>query len=333
MDSKKTAQQIVKLSGGASNFEHIEHCSTRLWLSLNDKKLVEQPQLKKVPGVIGVNVNGQCQIVIDKELSNVCDAIEGLVEGKQTAGDKAHTKKKWGAVIVDFLISVFQPLIPAIAGGGVLKLLLIILDMVGWLSKGASTYKVLDRIGTALIYFLPLLVAITTATKLKINFLLAVPAGIHKPLLSNAVAAMGQFGRVALYLPASLAHNIAEAGACSAILIKRKDNSMKSAALSSALSAQCGITERALYGITLLNKKVLFFVMIGSVIGGSFLSYMVVAAFSLTGPGLASISIFAAPDNPNRLKLTFIGAMLSSAILLLWRDKAKEVSVQVANPH
>ena len=33
MDSKKTAQKVRKLNDGASSFEHIEHCSTRLLLS------------------------------------------------------------------------------------------------------------------------------------------------------------------------------------------------------------------------------------------------------------------------------------------------------------
>ncbi|WP_416414276.1 beta-glucoside-specific PTS transporter subunit IIABC [Pantoea sp. App145] len=447
MDYENTGRQILDLIGGPSNIEHIEHCSTRLRLSLHDNKLVDSSKLEKVPGVIGVRVNAQCQIVIGKEVADVCNALKRLVAGKQTTRDKARAKKKWGAVIVDFVISVFQPLIPAIAGGGVLKSLLIILDMVGWLSKETSTYKVLDSIGTAPIYFLPLLVAITTATKLKVNILLAVSAvsvlilpsltammakgttflifdiknipyatqvfpaiicvlfyaqtekffnryspsalkiflapmmsllvtvpvtllflgplgyelgsalatvilwlygkfgfvatavlagalpfivaaGMHKPLLPYAVAAMGQFGRETLYLPASLAHNIAEAGACLAITIKSKDKSMKSTALSSGLSALCGITEPALYGITLLNKKVLYSVMIGSVIGGGFLSYMAVAAFALVGPGLASISIFAAPDNPHNLIYAFSGAIISFVLtfavtLLLWQDKAK----------
>lgn len=38
MDSKKTAQKIRKLNSGASNFEHIEHGSTRRQLSLDEEK-------------------------------------------------------------------------------------------------------------------------------------------------------------------------------------------------------------------------------------------------------------------------------------------------------
>lgn len=46
----------------------------------------------------------------------------------------------------------------------------------GWLSRDSSTYKVLDNIGSAPLYFLPILVAITTAMKLKVNVLVAVSA-------------------------------------------------------------------------------------------------------------------------------------------------------------
>jgi PTS system beta-glucosides-specific IIC component len=48
--------------------------------------------------------------------------------------------------------------------------------MMGWLSRDSSTYKVLDNIGSAPLYFLPILVAITTAMKLKVNVLVAVSA-------------------------------------------------------------------------------------------------------------------------------------------------------------
>lgn len=57
-----------------------------------------------------------------------------------------------------------------------LKSLLLLMDAIGWMSRDSSTYKVLDSIGTAPLYFLPILVAITTAMKLKVNILVAVSA-------------------------------------------------------------------------------------------------------------------------------------------------------------
>ncbi len=454
MNYNKTAQQIVDLVGGIDNIDHIEHCSTRLRLSLSDNRRVDQTALEKVPGVLGVRVNAQCQVIIGNAVVDVYNEVVKIAGDRSgSAARSAQTTNSLSARVIDFVISVFQPLIPAIAGGGVLKSLLLLLDVFGWLSKSSPTYKVLDAIGSAPLYFLPILVAITTATKLKVNILVAVSAvsvmvlpamskqlaegaqflsldlkniayasqvfpailcvlfyaqtekffnryspgalriflspmlsllvtvpvtllflgplgyelgaglatvilwlygklgfvatallagilpfmvasGMHKPMIPYAVSSMGQFGREMLYLPASLAHNIAEAGTCLAIAIKGKDKVLKSTALSAGLSALCGITEPALYGITLLNKKALYSVIVGSVIGGGFIGWMAVEAFALVGPGLASISMFVSPDNKWNIAWAFAGAGLAFVItfistLLFWQEKTPQASAAV----
>ena len=447
MNHLQTALDIITHVGGAENIEHLEHCSTRLRLSLYDNAKVDQSALEKIPGVLGVRINVQCQVIVGHEVVQVYEAATSLVNPQ--SGASATTEKTAsagrGAQIVDFVISVFQPLVPAIAGGGVLKSLLLLMDVMGWLTRDSSTYKVLDNIGSAPLYFLPILVAITTAMKLKVNVLVAVSAvsvmvlpamtkqladgtvflsfdlknvayasqvfpailcvlfyaqtekifnryspgalriflspmlsllvtvpvtllilgplgyelgaglatvilwlygklgfvatgllaaslpfmvaaGMHKPMLPYAVASMSQFGRELLYLPASLAHNIAESGTCLAIALKTKDKVLKSTAFSAGISALFGITEPALYGVTLLNKKALYSVIIGSVVGGAFIGWMAVEAFALVGPGLASISMFVSPDNAMNIVWAFAGAGLSFVVafasaLLLWRDK------------
>ncbi|WP_368544503.1 beta-glucoside-specific PTS transporter subunit IIABC [Enterobacter soli] len=448
MNHLQTALDIIAQVGGAENIEHIEHCSTRLRLSLYDNGKVNEAALGAIDGVLGVRVNVQCQVIIGHEVVQVYDAVRSLVGSPQSGGQPARAKVSRGAQAVDFVISVFQPLVPAIAGGGVLKSLLLLLDVLGWLSRDSSTYKVLDNIGSAPLYFLPILVAITTAMKLKVNVLVAVSAvsvmvlpamtkqladgaafmsfdlrnvayasqvfpailcvlfyaqteklfnryspgalriflspmlsllvtvpvtllilgplgyelgaglatvilwlygklgfvatgllaaalpfmvaaGMHKPMLPYAVASMSQFGREMLYLPASLAHNIAESGACLAIALKSKDKVLKSTAFSAGISALFGITEPALYGVTLLNKKALYSVILGSVVGGAFIGWMAIQAFALVGPGLASISMFVSPDDPMNIVWAFAGAGLSFAVafisaFVLWRDRATE---------
>lgn len=449
MNHLQTALDIITQVGGAENIEHIEHCSTRLRLSLYDNGKVNEAALAKIDGVLGVRINVQCQVIIGHEVVQVYEAVRSLAgEPQAQSTQSVSTKASRSAQVVDFVISVFQPLVPAIAGGGVLKSLLLLLDVLGWLSRDSDTYKVLDNIGSAPLWFLPILVAITTAMKLKVNVLVAVSAvsvmllpamtkqlaegtafmsfdlrnvayasqvfpailcvlfyaqteklfnryspgalriflspmlsllvtvpvtllilgplgyelgaglatvilwlygklgfvatgllaaalpfmvaaGMHKPMLPYAVASMSQFGREMLYLPASLAHNIAESGACLAIALKSKDKVLKSTAFSAGISALFGITEPALYGVTLLNKKALYSVILGSVVGGAFIGWMAIEAFALVGPGLASISMFVSPDNPMNIVWAFAGAGLSFAIafisaLLLWRDKAAE---------
>ena len=74
---------------------------------------------------------------------------------------------------------------------------------------------------------------------------LMVATGMHKTLLPYALATYGELGYEMLYLPASLAHNIGESGACLAVALKAKDETLKSTAFSAGISALMGITEPA----------------------------------------------------------------------------------------
>lgn len=175
MDYKETAKSILKLIGGKENVSHLEHCSTRLRFTLKDNQIVDTDKLEKVDGVIGVRQNVQTQVIIGNEVVEVYDEIKPLI-GEVSQTNTSKEKQKIGAVILDFIISIFQPLIPAIAGGGILKSLLLLGSATGVMNDQSSTYQLLNLIGGAPLYFLPILVAITTANKLKVNQLVAVSA-------------------------------------------------------------------------------------------------------------------------------------------------------------
>jgi len=442
MDYIKTAEGILQHIGGKENISHLTHCSTRVRLTLVDDSKADYKALESVPGVIGVRNTGQCQIIIGNEVIEVYDALKELA-GDVSGTEAVQENKKWSAVLIDFVISIFQPLIPAVAGGGVLKSVLLLLVSMGWMEKSSSTYAILDSIGSAPLYFLPILVAITTATKLKVNTLVAVSAvgallipsmtkvlasgavvfdislrnipyafqvfpailtvlfysqmerwvtryapksirvffvplvcltvtvpvtllvlgplgytvgmgmstvilaifntlgfvavgllaailpfmiatGMHKAMIPYAVNSMSQFGKEVLYLPASLAHNIAEAGASFAVALKTKDVGLRSTAISAGISALFGITEPAIYGVTLLHKPVLYSVMIGGAIGGAIIGLFAIEAFALVGPGLASITMFTSPVDSMNLVYALIAIPVSFfasfiPVLILWR--------------
>ena len=133
--------------------------------------------LKAIPGVLGVVMTGQTQIIIGNEVVEVFAALKkaaGPVSATPSAG--ATSKRAWGATLLDFLVGVFQPLVPAIAGAGVLKSILLLLAAIGWISNKDQTYIALASISDATFYFLPLIVAVTTATKLNSNRLVALAA-------------------------------------------------------------------------------------------------------------------------------------------------------------
>lgn len=458
MNVKETATAIVELIGGKENIAHLEHCSTRLRFTLKDNSLVQKDDLEKVAGVIGVRQNVQCQVIIGNDVVEVYDEVMNVLGHELTAdgGSEAKQKQSWGAVLLDFIISIFQPLIPAVAGGGVLKSLLLLASVTGLMDNTSQTYQILNLIGGAPLYFLPILVAITTANKLKVNQLVAVSAvgalilpelttlltdgaafmgfglqniayasqvfpailtvlfyaqieklftrispkpiriffvpmmslvitvpvallilgplgfevgtifsaaiiwlyahlgwvatgilaavlplmvvtGMHKAMIPYAVSSMSEMGAELLYLPASLAHNIAEAGACFAVSVRTKDQKLRSTAVSAGISALFGITEPALYGVTILHKRVLYGVMASSLVGGAVAGLFAIKAFALVGPGLASITMFVDEANPMNLVWALVTLGVSFAVsfvlvLFLFKDKVVENKTTVADP-
>ena len=163
-------------------------------------------------------------------------------------------------------------------------------------------------------------------------FMIAI--GMHKALLPYAITTYGQLGYEALYMPASLAHNISESGACFAVALKSKDENLKQTALSAGISALMGITEPALYGVTLQNKKAMIGVVLSGAISGMLMGLFVVKAFIVVGPGLASMSMFVDPANGSNFMYACIGfavALLGSFIItfVLWKDSDSEVEEDV----
>uniref|UniRef100_UPI00403F157E beta-glucoside-specific PTS transporter subunit IIABC n=1 Tax=Candidatus Enterococcus willemsii TaxID=1857215 RepID=UPI00403F157E len=454
MNYQETAQKIVSLIGGKENVAHLEHCSTRLRFTLNDDSKVNIEKLEKVDGVIGVRQNVQCQVIIGNDVIEVYNEVRKLL-GDAMHSDGPKKKQKLSAVFLDFVISVFQPLVPAIAGGGVLKSVLMLAALVGIIDNQSSTYLILDLIGTAPLYFLPILVAATTANKLKVNQLVAMSAvgalllpkmaellaegtsfmtlnvtnidyssqvfpailtvllyaqmeklftkyspkavriflvpmlslvvtvplallilgplgyqvgsvfadviiglydylgwiiagllgailpfmvvtGMHKPMIPYVITSLSKLGFEPLYLPASLAHNIAESGACFAVGFKTKDARLKSTAISAGISALFGITEPALYGVTILHKRVLYGVMLTSFIGGSLAGLVGLKAFAAAGPGLASITLFTDSANTMNLVWAFVILVVSFVVafllvFVLYNDKKEMITEASSN--
>ena len=117
-----------------------------------------------------------------------------------------------------------------------------------------------------------------------------------------------------LYMPASLAHNISEGGACLGVALKTKDENLRATAISAGISGLFGITEPALYGVTLQHKKVMMSVVVSSFIGGLFVGLMKVKAFVAMGPGLAGMAMFVDPDNGKNILWAAVGLVISVVV-------------------
>ncbi|MHC9537369.1 beta-glucoside-specific PTS transporter subunit IIABC [Dellaglioa sp. BT-FLS60] len=450
MNYTDSAKLIIKHVGGKENIAKLIHCSTRLRFTLNDFDKADLENLKKVEGVLGaVIAAGQCQVIIGNAVVEMYDAVMSqLGKINNQPRNTNLPKQKWYQILLDFIIAIFQPLVPAIAGGGVLKSLLMLFSLFGWMSEKSDIYQVLNFVGGAPLYFLPILVAITTAQKLNVNLLVAVSTvsalvlpdmvtaltkgvhlfgleitnvtyssqvfsailtvlfyallekyitkwcpkpvriflvpllcmsiavpvtlvilgplgfyfgqgfaaiilflfkhfgfvatallaavlplmvatGMHKAMIPYVVASMSSIGKELLYLPASLAHNMSESGVCFAIALKTKDEKIRATAISAGISAFFGITEPALYGITLQNKRALGSVMVSSFFCGGAIGLLGIEAFALVGPGLASLPMYVDKSNPSNLVHAvwmFIASLILSFIIgfIFWKDDQKE---------
>jgi PTS system arbutin/cellobiose/salicin-specific IIC component len=157
------ANDVVSALGGKDNIVAVTHCMTRLRFVLKDETLTDAARLKSISGVLGVVRNdNQCQVIIGNTVSQAYREVVSLLPTTCSlrAGRPAKADlRRIGAGILDALIGTMSPLIPAIIGGSMVKLLAMILEMTGVLPKGAPTLTILTVIGDGAFFFLPLMVA------------------------------------------------------------------------------------------------------------------------------------------------------------------------------
>lgn len=448
MDYKKSAELILNYVGGEENIINFEHCSTRLRFTVVEKSKVNTEALKRVEGVMGLIVNAQVQIIIGNNVIEMYDEIMKIYTPSGEKKGESSEKKSLGSIILEYVIGIFQPLVPAMAGAGVLKSILILLSTLNFLDSSTDIYKILMSISDATFYYLPVMVAVTTAIKMNTNKLVAlvagavflfptnvnllkegitlfgfgvknisygsqvfpailtalflgvlekylnkispkairvffvpmmalaitipiaylilgplgftigeyltvvilflydkfgfiavallagilpfmIAAGMHKALSPYAISSLSKLGIETLYLPASLAHNISQSGACFGVALKAKDKQLKSSAMSAGISALMGITEPALYGVTLLHKKVLYSVVASCVLAGGVIGYFGLKALVPVGPGLANLTMFLDPNDSKNIVYGIIGFVLSLLLsfiftLVFWKEEIKE---------
>ena len=178
--SKNIAEHI----GGAENIASVTHCMTRLRFVLKDESLADDEAVKAIDGVMGlVKQGGQYQIIIGNHVEAAYREIlkmGNFGEASQIAkGEKKEplSLKKIGNNILDAIVGTMSPLIPAIIGGSMVKLLVMLLGMAGILSADSETYKLLNLIGDGAFYFLPVMVAASASKKFKTDMFLAIAIG------------------------------------------------------------------------------------------------------------------------------------------------------------
>ena len=175
MDFKELASLILENIGGKSNVKNVVHCATRLRFTLKDDSKPNTDSIKKAPGVLQVvNAGGQYQIVIGPDVPQVYQEVIALGGFEASAAiddpdaEKEDSRSRLSKIL-ESIAGIFQPIIPAITGAGLLKALMALFSSFGLLKAGTQTHAILNAMADAAFYFMPVLLAASCARKFKCN--------------------------------------------------------------------------------------------------------------------------------------------------------------------
>ena len=204
MKYQELAQDILRHVGGKENMVSLVHCATRLRFKLKDSSKADAEALKANPGVIMVvESGGQFQVVIGNHVHDVWLAVReaaGITDDSEPVAVKGEKTSVLGQVI-DVVSGIFAPFIGVMAATGLLKGLLALAVVCGWLNTEQATYKIWFAASDALFFFFPLFLGYTAGKKFGGNpFITMVIGGaLPHPLMIQAFEAGKMPGATAEY--------------------------------------------------------------------------------------------------------------------------------------
>lgn len=442
---EKLASEIIEKVGGKENVNDVYHCQTRLRFKLADEEKADDKSLEETDGVAKVIRNaGVYQVVIGTHVADVFEEIEKLVDTGKAKGTQEAAEEKQNVLerIIDFVAGVFQPVIPALSGAGMVKALLALLMVANVISSQSQTYYLLNLFADGVFYFLPMILAFTCAQKLKCNPILAAgvaammlhpnwialvaakeavhffdiipftlanygssvipiiliifvqsfvekqlkkwipkavelvfvpmftflimgtlafsvlgpigavlgnylgafftflsesaawaPAvlvgsllpvmvmfGLHNGVAPLGVMQMANLGYDSIFGPGCVCSNMAQAAATTVVAFRTKNKKTRQIAASGAITAYVGITEPALYGVSLPKKYPLVAAMIGGGLGGLYAGLTQTHRFATGSSGLPAVFLYLGDDTTKFFVNIIIAILISivgSAVLTL----------------
>lgn len=197
MSNKDIATKILNYVGGNDNVSNCTHCATRLRLNLFDEKKIDMESIKKIDGVITVQIkSGQLQVVLGGKVEGVYNEFTPMLSSKSDA-DTTQKKKKFSFnALIETVAGIFSPTLPVLIGCGMIMSVTSILKTFNIVSADSGFMSVLNMMGDLIFYFLPFFLSVSAARKFKTNEYMAVAlAGAFMyPTIMNGAAAVAKTG-------------------------------------------------------------------------------------------------------------------------------------------
>ena len=167
-------------------------------------------------------------------------------------------------------------------------------------------------------------------------FPLLVMTGTHYAIVPIGINNRMTMGYDSMVYPNNLASNVAQGGATLAVALKSKVADIKQLASSSGITAVCGITEPALYGVNVRFRTPLYSAMIGGAVGGFFAGISKIKNYSGGSPGILTLPSYIGNDSLRDFYLACITAVIAFVVafvvsFILYKDPIEEVEEPKSN--
>ncbi|SEO77492.1 PTS transporter subunit EIIC [Paenibacillus sp. OK076] len=181
----KQIEALLKLAGGKENIRQVQRDMDTTTLILRDRNRMDISVSDVLDLGVDIRITGEyCSISHEDESSQLYNTLQGMGVGKAEGGALPEIRRTRKKSLLYFISDVFRPLMPAILGAAVLKIVLAIITLFNVYSSTDSsslmdsqTFLIFKSIGDSVYYLLPILVAISTAYRLKSNVYVAAAIG------------------------------------------------------------------------------------------------------------------------------------------------------------
>lgn len=185
---EELAKTIVKKVGGKDNIVSLTHCVTRLRFVLKEESIADDEYLKKMDGVVTVmKAGGQYQVVIGNHVPDVYQTVREVAGLGNDSGEAGVVKMSAKDKFFDLITGIMLPSMSIMLASGILKGLNTIFVVLGLYAMDSSYYVLVNGIGDAMYFFLPVFLGYNTAKKFKMNHFLgmAIGAALCYPALNG----------------------------------------------------------------------------------------------------------------------------------------------------
>ncbi|WP_099470075.1 beta-glucoside-specific PTS transporter subunit IIABC [Konateibacter massiliensis] len=188
-----------------------------------------------------------------------------------------------------------------------------------------ATYLVVGPIATILsnligalfgaLFEIPVVGGLVAGTLLGGAWQVFVIFGLHWGLVPIAILNLSTYGYDAI-LTTVFAASFAQSMVVLAIILRTKDQKLKSIAIPAFISGMFGVTEPCIYGVTLPKKKPFVISCIGAAVGGGIIGFSGAKGYILGGLGLFGLPNYIDPATNSIYSLIWVLIGLAAAMVI-----------------